>query len=214
MIAEQQVQQEILKEEALSFDNVAIDNVLGDNGNEAINHRVKLNLLNVMNNKKVDRKVDVPSKEDNNIQENNLVDKYSGNKQVRIQNCDERGSIMKFQPISLVDDTKSTSSIDKLVETKSSFCSRKDSKLFEKNPYSFKPTTKQMSVIKVSKYVNYKKSSLINPIKTPKFVSDKSSNLTMKSLTQKSLDQVENTGSSSCKTHKRNGSARFIQLGK
>ena len=58
MIAEQQAQQEVLQDEAYSFENVAIDSILGpdENGDDVMSQRAKLNLINVMNNKKVDQK--------------------------------------------------------------------------------------------------------------------------------------------------------------
>ena len=175
LITEQQAQQEILKEEALSFDDVAFDNVVGVVGDETINHRAKLNLLNVMNNKKVDQKVELPNEENNIVQENHTPEHNTISRQPRVQSSDEKGPIMKYLSISLVKDSKSTSNMSKLVETRSSFCHNKAKDLLQANtPYSIKAIPKPMSASKVSKYIlKPNPGTTVNPSnKTPTSVID------------------------------------------
>ena len=61
------IQKEVLKEDAFNFDDIAFDTVIGldknDDSKEIVNQRAKLNLLNVINNRKVDQNSDMISLE-------------------------------------------------------------------------------------------------------------------------------------------------------
>jgi hypothetical protein len=180
LLIERKTQQEVLKDEAFSFDDIAFDTVIGvgEEDEVMLKERAKLNLLNVMNNRIVDQKSDVLSLERScdrmNATYKDVIHYDLGDKNRTVsmnkplQKCDktDKTPIMKYLSISLVKDNQSHSNSRKIDCNKFSIHDHKGQEYREKGAFSNERTLKPKAsyLLPKSSNTNMKNSDYTNRV--------------------------------------------------